>query len=171
MQFKINLVTLINSEFRAESKPDFSVSQISSSKRLFMPLLLTYFIVVKDAYLQIVLQINCRFLQHRPVCSCQTIFLLFIYLYTSEFDVYWTVHHCDNWRIKTQLDATWYFIVLLIGCTCFEHCYAHHQELATVMLITTLVVSFFVCCRLEVRCGYAGVESGLQAQAQRWWEY
>jgi len=25
------------------------------------------------------------------------------------------------------------------------------------MLITTLVVSFLVCCRLEVRCGYAGV--------------
>ena len=33
------------------------------------------------------------------------------------------------------------------------------------MLITTLVVSFLVCCRLEVRCGYAGVVSGLQAKA------
>ena len=33
------------------------------------------------------------------------------------------------------------------------------------MLITTLVVSFLVCCRLEVRCGYAGVVSGLQASA------
>jgi len=30
------------------------------------------------------------------------------------------------------------------------------------LLITTLVVSFLVCCRLEVRCGYAGVVSGLQ---------
>jgi len=54
---------------------------------------------------------------------------------------------------KNQLDATYYFIVLLIGSTCFGHCYAHHQELATVMLITTLVVSFLVCCRLEVRLG------------------
>ena len=53
---------------------------------------------------------------------------------------------------KNQLDAT-YFIVLLIGSTCFGHYYAHHQELATIMLITTLVVSFLVCCRLEVRCG------------------
>ena len=43
---------------------------------------------------------------------------------------------------KNQLDATYYFIVLLIGSTCFGHYYAHHQELATVMLITTLVVSF-----------------------------
>ena len=42
---------------------------------------------------------------------------------------------------------------LLIGLTCFEHYYAHHQELATIMLIAILVVSFLVCCMLEVRCG------------------
>jgi len=30
------------------------------------------------------------------------------------------------------------------------------------MLITTLVVSFLVCWMLEVKCGYAGVVSGLQ---------
>jgi len=24
----------------------------------------------------------------------------------QKIDVYWTMHHCDNWRIKTQLDAT-----------------------------------------------------------------
>jgi len=41
---------------------------------------------------------------------------------------------------KSQLNATYYFIVLLIGSTCFEHYYAHHQELATIMLITNLVV-------------------------------
>ena len=49
--------------------------------------------------------------------------------------------------------ATYYFIVLLIGSTCFGHYCAHRQELATIMLITTLVVSFLVCRRLEVRCG------------------
>ena len=49
---------------------------------------------------------------------------------------------------RTQLDATYYFIVLLIGSTCFGHCYDHHQELATMMLITTFVVSFLVCCML-----------------------
>ena len=31
----------------------------------------------------------------------------------------------------------------LIGSTCFGHYYAHHQELASLMLITTLVVSLF----------------------------
>jgi len=55
--------------------------------------------------------------------------------------------------MKNQLDATYYFIVLLIGSTCFGHYYAQHQELATIMLITKLVVSFLVCCRLEVSCG------------------
>jgi len=30
-------------------------------------------------------------------------------------DVYWAVHHCDNWRIKNHLDASYYFIVLVIG--------------------------------------------------------
>ena len=54
---------------------------------------------------------------------------------------------------KNTVDATYYFIVLLIGSTCFGHYYAHHQEIATVMLITTFVVSFLVCCRLEVGCG------------------
>jgi len=54
---------------------------------------------------------------------------------------------------KNKLDVTYYFIVHLIGSTCFGHYCAHHQELATMMLITILVVPFLVCCRLEVRCG------------------
>ena len=40
---------------------------------------------------------------------------------------------------KNQVDATYYFIVLLIGSTCFGHYYVHHQEFTTIMLITTLV--------------------------------
>jgi len=43
---------------------------------------------------------------------------------------------------KNQLDASYYFIVLLRGSTCFGHYYARHQELATIMLITTLFVSY-----------------------------
>jgi len=82
------------------------------------------------------------------------------------FYVYWTVHYCDNWRIKNQLDATCYFIVLLIGSTWFGHYYAHHQELATMMLITTLVLSFLGWCMLEVRCGWAGVVSGSRPATQ-----
>ena len=57
--------------------------------------------------------------------------------------------------------------VLLRGSTCFGHYYTHYQELATIVLITTLVVSFckdggdsvsvklwflVVCVRCEVLC-------------------
>ena len=62
--------------------------------------------------------------------------------------------HCG---IRNQLDTSNYFIAIRMGSTCFEHYYAHHQELATMMLITTLVVSFLVCCVLEVGCGSPGV--------------
>ena len=50
----------------------------------------------------------------------------------------WAVQTNIIWGIKNQLDATWYFIILLIGSTCFKHYYAHHQELATMLLFTTL---------------------------------
>jgi len=37
------------------------------------------------------------------------------------FYIYWTVHHCDSWRIKDQLDVTCYFISLLMCSACFGH--------------------------------------------------
>ena len=40
-------------------------------------------------------------------------------------------------RNKIQLDATYYFIILMLGSTCFGHRYAHHQELTTIALVTT----------------------------------
>ena len=60
---------------------------------------------------------------------------------------------CFFLKNEIQLYATYYFIVLLIGPTCFGHYYSHHQELATIMLITTFVVPCLVCCRLEISCG------------------
>jgi len=53
---------------------------------------------------------------------------------------------------KNQLDVTYCFIILVIGSTCFGHHYAHHQELTTIMLVTTWAVRFLVCCWLEVKC-------------------
>jgi len=41
--------------------------------------------------------------------------------YSFPSYVYWTVHHCDSWRIKDQLDVTCYFISLLMCSTCFGH--------------------------------------------------
>ena len=40
------------------------------------------------------------------------------------------------------MEATYRFIILMIGSTCFELCYTHHQELTTIMLITTWAVRF-----------------------------
>ena len=47
--------------------------------------------------------------------------VVFVAKVNADFDVCWTMHHCDNLRIKNQLDVTYYFIVLLIGSTCFGH--------------------------------------------------
>jgi len=33
---------------------------------------------------------------------------------------------------KIQLDATYYFIMLMLGSTCFGYHYVHHQELTTI---------------------------------------
>ena len=32
----------------------------------------------------------------------------------GEFNVYWTVHHCNSCRMKDQIDVTCYFISLLM---------------------------------------------------------
>jgi hypothetical protein len=53
-------------------------------------------------------------------------------------------------EVKNQQDATYHFIVLLIVSKCFGHCYAHHQEIATIMLIITLVVLLLGCYRLNM---------------------
>ena len=63
------------------------------------------------------------------MCVC---IYTYIYIYWRNLACYGQ-QKCHNWRVKNQTDATWYFIVLLIGSSCFEHYYAHHQELATMM--------------------------------------
>ena len=38
-------------------------------------------------------------------------------------------------REENQLDATEWFIALIIFSTCFGHLYAHHQELDTILVL------------------------------------
>ena len=40
-----------------------------------------------------------------------------------------------GWEEENQLDATQCFIEHVICSTCFGHIYAHHQELATILLV------------------------------------
>ena len=78
--------------------------------------------------------------------KCEIIFLCFkICLQTYEYlltsvssilcsNVYWTVHNCNSWSMKDQLDVTCYFILLVMCSTCFGNEYIHLQELATVLM-------------------------------------
>ena len=36
-------------------------------------------------------------------------------------NVYWTVHHCNSWGMKNQLDVTCYFIPIIMRSTYFGH--------------------------------------------------
>ena len=40
-----------------------------------------------------------------------------------------------KWEEENQLDATHCFIEHVVCSTCFGHKYAHHQELATILLV------------------------------------
>jgi len=48
----------------------------------------------------------------------------------------------DKVKNKNELHATYSFIIFIICSTCFGHFYAHHQELTTIVLITTWAVRF-----------------------------
>ena len=44
-------------------------------------------------------------------------------------------------REENQLDATEWFIVIIICSTCFGHSYAPHQELKTILVLLLRLVS------------------------------
>jgi len=48
----------------------------------------------------------------------------------------------DKRREENQLDATEWFIALIICSTCFGHLYAHHQELETMFVILLHMVCY-----------------------------
>ena len=56
--------------------------------------------------------------------------------------------------MKNQLDATEWFIALIICSTCFGHLYAHHQELETIYVLLPPMV----CNALVAGSGRLGAE-------------
>ena len=56
------------------------------------------------------------------------------------FDVCLSVHRCLCVEKGNQLDATEWFIALIIWSTCFGRLYAHHQELETILVLLPLMV-------------------------------
>ena len=75
----------------------------------------------------------------------------------SELDVCLSVHRCICVEKKNQLDATEWFIALIICSTCFGHFYAHHQELETLCVLLPPMV----CSALVAGC--RGLGAGQQA--------
>jgi hypothetical protein len=72
-------------------------------------------------------------------------------------DVYLSVHRCICVEKKNQLDASEWFIALIICSTCFGHFCAHHQELETICVLLPPVV----CDALVAGCWRSG--AGQQA--------
>ena len=67
-------------------------------------------------------------------------------------------------REQNQLDATEWFIVLIICSTCFGHLYAHHQELETLPVL----LPHMVCDALVARSSYAsGMREVVQLPSSR----
>jgi len=52
-----------------------------------------------------------------------------------RLDVCLSVHRCICVQKKNQLDASEWFIALIICSTCFGHFYAHHQELENICVL------------------------------------
>ena len=60
--------------------------------------------------------------------------------FVYEFDVYLSVHRCICVEKKNQLDATEWFIALMICSTCSGHFYTHHQELEAICVLLLPIV-------------------------------
>jgi len=127
---------------------------VPASRQVRTPTLLLYrqMAYESDVTAALFLRRNCPF---RASLHLQMVQANSYQHHTKDLSALYDILSLTNSTLKNknQLDVIYYFIVLLIGSKCFGHYYAHHQELETIMLITTLVVSFLVCCRLEVRCG------------------
>ena len=68
-----------------------------------------------------------------------------------------SVHRCICVEKEIQLDATEWFIELIIRSACFGHFYAHHQELETICVLLPPVA----CDALVAGCRGSG--AGQQA--------
>jgi len=84
----------------------------------------------RPKYVVVLYVINCKYLYHHIVVLDK---------YTNSNIVYYKHNGVTSLMTenKIQLDATYYFIMLMLGSTCFGHHYAHHQELTTIALVTT----------------------------------
>ena len=79
--------------------------------------------------------------------------------------VYWTMHHCDRWRIKENLMSLAILFHFLSAQHISDINISIIRNSRLLCWVTTLVVLFLIRCVLEFRCGWVGVVSVLQAEA------
>ena len=63
-------------------------------------------------------------------------------------------------REENQLDATEWFIALIIRSTCFGHFYAHHQELETICVLLPPMVCSAWLLVVGIRAGQQAMRPG-----------
>jgi len=79
----------------------------------------------------------------------------------GRLDVCLSVQRCICVEKKIHLDATEWFIALIICSTSFGHFYAHHQELETIcVLLPPMVCDALVADSLRSGAGQQAVRSG-----------
>ena len=95
-----------------------TTSVVLFSVRCVLEIWCGWFWVVSVLQTEVQLQPATRTLLRQPIRGYPPACELRSILTTN---VCWTVHHCNSWRIKDQLDVTYYFISLLTCSTCFGH--------------------------------------------------
>ena len=92
---------------------EINIQKNCASSWLFTRIIFMSNIIPLYAWKVTVLEVKMKCAAVATASHCQTDNL--------QFNVYWTVHHCNSWRMKDQLDVTCYFISFLMCSTCFGH--------------------------------------------------
>ena len=92
----------------------------------------------------------CSMLPSVRSCTCQFSF----HDCSFESNVYWTVHHCNSWGIKNQLDVACYFLFhLLFAQHVSDINMSIFRSLRLCIWITTSVILFSFRCVLGFAAG------------------
>ena len=74
-------------------------------------------------------------------------------------NVYWTVHHCNSWRMKNQLDVTCYILFHLL---CAQHVSGINISIFRSLRLCQFVVCWSFCCSWYLVVFVLQVEAVLQ---------
>ena len=97
--------------------------------------------------------INCELSKVRNfgnenVATLKYIFSIIVQQYATICSlsyVYWTVHHCDSWRIRDQLDGTSYYVL-------FHFFYAQHVSDINTSIIRSLRLFYWITTLVVCSC-------------------